>query len=130
VLKFLVQDKRFSTAVLLCPKHPDATLFEDDHAGDQLCLKCGLVVGERFELESSFVVYMGNCCYAFSRTIYVGSDVIPFTGIEERAGDEEELDDEVESELDLIDLNGDLASSFDDSLGVFTKHKQKVMSIC
>ena len=117
--------------MIQCPDHPDAPLIDDDHAGDQICWECGLVVAERFELESSFVVYMGNCCYAFSRTIYVGSDVIPFTGIEERAGDEEELDDEVESELDLIDdLNGDLASSFDDSLGVVTKHKQKVMSIC
>ena len=130
MLKFLVLDKQ-SDALLQCPYHPDAPLIDDDHAGNQICWECGLVVGDRLELESSFVVYMGNCCYAFSRTIYVGSDVIPFTGIEERAGDEEELDDEVESELDLIDdLNGDLASSFDDSLGVVTKHKQKVMSIC
>ncbi len=99
-----------------------------------------IVIGDRFELESSFVVYMGNCCYAFSRTIYVGSDVIPFTGIEGRAGDEEEfddeeeLDDEVENdypeELDIIDLNGNF-TSFEDKLGVaVTKHKQKVMSIC
>ena len=127
MLKFLVLDKQ-SDALLQCPYHPDAPLIDDDHAGNQICWECGLVVGDRLELESSFVVYMGNCCYAFSRTIYVGSEMIPFTGIEERAGDEEELDDEVES--DLIDLNGDLASSFDDSLGVVTKHKQKVMSIC
>ena len=56
MLKFLVLDKQ-SDALLQCPYHPDAPLIDDDHAGNQICWECGLVVGDRLELESSFVVY-------------------------------------------------------------------------
>ena len=54
---------------------------------------------------------MGNCCYAFSRTIYVGSEMIPFTGIEERAGDEEELDTTRQRQLTItVGLSAKLVS--------------------
>jgi hypothetical protein len=118
----LVLDKQLASdsLKLQCSYHPDAPWIDDCVSGDQVCLECGLVIGERFELESSFVVYMGNCCYAFSRTVYIGSELLPI--IEESVSDEE-LD---EKERD--DLNGNVAS-YEDILGVVTKQKQKVMSI-
>lgn len=30
-----------------CTYHPEASLIEDDHAGDTICSQCGLVVGDR-----------------------------------------------------------------------------------
>lgn len=30
-----------------CPYHPTAILVEDYRAGDQICSKCGLVIGDR-----------------------------------------------------------------------------------
>ncbi|MCP4486199.1 MAG: TFIIB-type zinc ribbon-containing protein [Gammaproteobacteria bacterium] len=35
------------SAILSCPSHPDAHLVEDHRAGDMICPKCGLVVGDR-----------------------------------------------------------------------------------
>ncbi|CAG0916138.1 unnamed protein product [Notodromas monacha] len=32
---------------VFCNEHPDATLIEDYHAGDQICSECGKVVGDR-----------------------------------------------------------------------------------
>ncbi|ESN95389.1 hypothetical protein HELRODRAFT_185984 [Helobdella robusta] len=32
---------------LRCPNHPDAELVEDYHAGDVVCMECGIVVGDR-----------------------------------------------------------------------------------
>ena len=35
-------------ATLTCPRHPNADLIEDYHAGDMICPECGLVVGDRY----------------------------------------------------------------------------------
>ena len=40
------QSRRYANKVV-CPHHPDAALIEDFHAGDLVCPKCGLVVGDR-----------------------------------------------------------------------------------
>jgi transcription initiation factor TFIIB len=42
--------------MIQCPDHPYAPLIDDCRAGDQICSECGLVVGDRFELDASF------CC--------------------------------------------------------------------
>jgi len=34
---------------LACRFHPEATLIEDYKAGDMICPRCGLVVGERYD---------------------------------------------------------------------------------
>lgn len=57
-------------SIVQCPHHPYGTLIDDWRAGDQILSECGLVVGERFELDH-FVVYMPNCFYAVSRVIDV-----------------------------------------------------------
>ena len=36
-----------STNYVHCPYHPDEPLIEDHSAGDMICPKCGLVVGDR-----------------------------------------------------------------------------------
>ena len=36
-----------------CPYHPDEPLIEDHSAGDMICPKCGLVVGDRLALFSA-----------------------------------------------------------------------------
>ena len=33
---------------IFCNEHPDASLIEDYHAGDQICSECGKVVGDRY----------------------------------------------------------------------------------
>ena len=35
------------TTLITCPRHPNADLVEDYHAGDMICPECGLVVGDR-----------------------------------------------------------------------------------
>lgn len=35
------------TTLIACPRHPNADLVEDYHAGDMICPECGLVVGDR-----------------------------------------------------------------------------------
>ena len=41
--------------MLSCPNHPDVNLIEDYHAGDMVCPECGLVVGDRFVITTSFL---------------------------------------------------------------------------
>lgn len=42
--------------LITCPRHPNADLVEDYHAGDMICPECGLVVGDRY------VVCYANWC--------------------------------------------------------------------
>ena len=35
---------------LACPDHPQGLLIDDHHTGDVICIECGLVLGEKFEL--------------------------------------------------------------------------------
>jgi transcription initiation factor TFIIB len=37
---------------ICCSAHPEAHIYEDYHAGDMICSECGLVISERYILES------------------------------------------------------------------------------
>jgi transcription initiation factor TFIIB len=37
---------------LACPNHPQGLLIDDHHTGDVICGECGLVLGEKFEVDT------------------------------------------------------------------------------
>ena len=83
---------------------------------------------------------MGNCCYAFSRIIHVGSESNPFCKDEEESEDEDKSGDN-EGDKTLLQNGTNLitttisprvgnVASFEDRRPVAVyKNKQKVMSI-
>ena len=120
--------------MIQCPNHPDAPLIDDDHAGDQICSECGLVVGDRLELDSSFVVYMRNCCYAFSRVVNVGPEWQNFSheadnGDPSRVGATESILLNGTDLTTMIGPSGGNVASFDDSGAAVYKNRQTVMLI-
>lgn len=42
---------------VVCYAHPDAPLIEDYRAGDMICSECGLVVGDRYQWTTDFVIF-------------------------------------------------------------------------
>jgi transcription initiation factor TFIIB len=120
--------------MIQCPNHPDAPLIDDDHAGDLICSECGLVVGDRLELDSSFVVYMRNCCYAFSRVVNVGPEWQNFSheadnGDPSRVGATESI---LLNGTDLTTMIGPSGGNvaLPDSGAAVYKNQKKVMSLC
>ena len=43
--------------MLKCESHPNAALIEDYHAGDMICSECGLVVGDRYEINTKISIF-------------------------------------------------------------------------
>ena len=122
--------------MIQCPDHPYAPLIDDCRAGDQICSECGLVVGDRFELDSLVVVYMGNCYFAFSRVVDVGSEWRTFSN-EAGNADPSRVGATENTLLNGSNLttqigpspSGGNVASFDDSGAAVYKNRQTVMLI-
>ncbi len=53
LIKFLliISYQRSYGNTIKCESHPEAPLIEDHRAGDMICSQCGLVVGDRLEMQ-------------------------------------------------------------------------------